>query len=100
MAAIRTHFIRSSGRQDFLSSRSDVKIELCDLLIVEKLVPSLHCAVGTSVSNSENKIFQRQLPVRIDQIRCERSTDGVHPMTSVTINVPPFPAVIDVLVRL
>ena len=69
MTAVRPDLIRSPGRQHFVGSGSDVVIELRNLFIVEKFIPRLHRAVGTSIFNREQELFKCEFQIRICQVR-------------------------------
>src|SRR4030095_4704442 len=91
--------IRSSRWQDFVRSRHDVVVELSDLLIIEQFVPRLHRPICATISYCAEKVLERQFFVRIDQIRREVSTNSVHPVTPVAVNVTPLSTVIDLTIN-
>src|SRR5262245_33265238 len=96
---LRSYFIRSSGWQDFVASCHHVVVELGDLLIIEKFVPRLHRPICAPIPHCVEKVIEHQFFVGIDQIRCEASAHGVHPVASVAVNVPPLPTVIDLVIN-
>src|SRR5262249_43947344 len=99
-AAFRPYFVGSAWGQDFVGSRHHVVIELSDLLIVKKLVPCLHRAIGASISNHIRKKLKRQFLVGINQIRREVPANCIHAVASIAVNMPPLPSVIYVLISL
>src|SRR6266571_2809974 len=97
---IRSDLVGSPGRQHFVGPRPDVGIELRDLFLVEQLGPGLHGAVVAPVLHDPQKLLQRQLAVWIGQIRRQRRPNRVRSMASETVDMPPFPAVVDALIYL
>src|SRR4029450_11811601 len=95
---VGAYFIGSSWRQDLVSSRANVEVNLSDLLVFEQLVPRLHALVGNAVANGLEELCRRQLKVGIRQVRRVGGADRVYAVTPVTVHVPPLPAVVHVVV--
>src|SRR5262249_53439378 len=97
---VRPDLIRSSPGQQFLSSRPYIGINFGDLSIVEQLIPCRHSLLGCPVANPLQKLLISQFSIRICQARRQPCAECVDSVASVTVDMPPFPAIIDAFINL